>query len=187
MIRERIKTETHDAHMQLEAISYSSKIMDGTINLNQYQQLILSNYIANISFENTWDSLPFEVPESLMLNVRSKRQMLQKDLALLGFDAPKVDAYFNFDNYAAFMGALYVFEGSTLGGAVICRKLKENPALAHLDFHFYAAYGERLGMMWKLFLDHLIQIEDENLVNQSIVSAQNTFNVVEKITLQVVV
>lgn len=185
MIRERIKAETHDAHMHLEQISHSSKIMDGSLDLKSYQNLILSNYITNLAFEQTWDSLPFAVPESLLLAQRNKKSMLEKDLALLNLEKPEIPKLFHFDDYATFMGALYVFEGSTLGGAVICRKLKENPHLSHLDFHFYASYGERLGMMWKMFLDHLIQIEDPEEVNRCIESANHTFSVVEQVTVQV--
>lgn len=185
MIRERIKAETLAAHKHLEQISHSSKIMDGSLDLKSYQNLILSNYISNLSFENTWNSLPFNVPESLILAQRTKKTMLEKDIELLNIEKPEVPQLFHFDDYSSFMGALYVFEGSTLGGSVICKKLKENPHLRHLDFHFYASYGERLGIMWKLFLDHLIQIDDPQEVNTCIASANKTFNIVEQVTVNV--
>lgn len=63
------------------------------------------------------------------------------------------------NNYQAF-GALYVLEGSTLGGRIICNMLKKNIRLDKPGgqvgslvnaFSFFEGYGESTGVMWTTF------------------------------------
>lgn len=178
MIREQIKIQTKPQHDAVEEVSYSSQIMDHSLNKEQYQQLVRINYILNSSFEDTWNKLPFDLPEGLMIEHRRKANMLKSDLELLGLEQPELSTVpFDISSYPAFMGALYVFEGSTLGGAVILKQLQKNENLNGIDnFHFYGAYGERIGMMWKLFLDELEKIQDESEVDECIAAAQKTFD-----------
>lgn len=184
MIRTRIKEETMDQHKALEAISYSSQIMDYSITEDKYRSLIRTNYISNKAFENAWSNLDFEVPKSLMLEHRVKVKSLEADLKELGEEVPDVSGIsFPVNSYPEFMGCLYVFEGSTLGGAVIHKALKKNENLNNIEnFHFYNCYGERLGMMWGIFLEHLTQIEDVAQVDAAIEAARNTFTLVHHIT-----
>lgn len=178
MIRERIKTETAQNHKDVEAVGYSGQIMSGRLSLAEYKKLIITNLVLNKAFETQWSSLAFDVPAELMLEQRRKTASLEKDAALLGVTVPAIsDITFPADTYEAFMGSLYVFEGSTLGGAIIHKQLKQNPNLNELEgFHFYSCYGDRLGMLWKVFLDHLSQIEDTAKVDEAIEAAKNTFD-----------
>lgn len=52
-------------------------------------------------------------------------------------------------------GALYVMEGSTLGGKMIARMLLKNKALSlsEKSLTFFAGYKEETGKKWKTFLD----------------------------------
>jgi heme oxygenase len=187
MIRERIKTETAQNHKDVEAVGYSGQIMSGALSLGEYKKLILTNLILNKSFEQQWDSLTFDVPEELMLAHRKKAESLEKDASMLGIPLPETYTLsFPVGNFASFMGALYVFEGSTLGGSIIHKQLKVNDNLSHLDgFHFYSCYGERLGMMWKIFLDHLTQIEDTGSIDSAIEAAKTTFNLTQEAFIKV--
>jgi heme oxygenase (biliverdin-IX-beta and delta-forming) len=63
------------------------------------------------------------------------------------------------NNSQAF-GALYVLEGSTLGGRIICNMLKKNVRLDNPGeqvsvpanaFSFFEGYGEATGQMWTTF------------------------------------
>jgi heme oxygenase len=183
MIRERIKSETTEQHKALEQIAFTTAIMSRTLTVEQYKAIIEANLIANMAFEQQWSNLPFELPLSLMLNVRYKTEALKKDATALGIEIPEsLDHTFPVENKAAFMGSLYVFEGSTLGGAVILKQLNSNQNLSHItDHHFYGCYGEKLGYLWKVFLDHLVQITDEDEVNEAIDAAQKTFSLNEEI------
>ncbi len=179
MIRERIKTETSQNHNDVEAAGYSGQIMSGGLTLKEYKALITVNLVLNKAFEKQWSSPPFELPKTLLLEQRRKTAALEKDAALLGLAVTgSNEILFPVESYEAFMGTLYVFEGSTLGGAIIYKQLKQNPNLNTLDeFHFYSCYGDQLGMMWKVFLDHLTQIEDTSQVDKAIASAKTTFDI----------
>ncbi|MBR9917913.1 biliverdin-producing heme oxygenase [bacterium] len=178
MIRERIKSETKEAHDAVESVSYSKEIMSGKLNEAQYKELIRVNYSLNKAFEQEWDKLNFEVPSTLMLDHRSKIELLEKDMELLGVDPMELEhVNFKTSTFPEFMGSLYVFEGSTLGGSVIKKQLEKNVELAHIkDFHFYKGYGDKTGMMWKLFLDELNKIEEKDQVDEAILAATTAFD-----------
>lgn len=181
MIRERIKSETAELHKALEEKSFGSKIMSGQLTLADYKQIILMNYQMNKAFEEQWKDLSFDVPPSLMLAQRHKLESLEKDMALLGIAPTDSSLSFPVATYPQFMGALYVFEGSTLGGAVIHKQLVKNQNLANLTaFNFYNCYGDKIGMLWKVFLDHLTAITNEDEVNECIAAANETFSILEE-------
>ena len=76
------------------------------------------------------------------------------------------------------LGAFYVLEGSTLGGAVIARTLKKNQHLSDIEtYNFYGCYGEEIGMRWKQFCQVLLN-EGQSTENQDkiVKSASNTFD-----------
>lgn len=51
------------------------------------------------------------------------------------------------------MGYLYVKQGSTLGGHVISRHLRDHLGLEpHVDQHFFAGYGIATGVQWRRFV-----------------------------------
>ena len=179
MIKERIKNETAQNHKDVEAVGFSGQIMSGRLTLDEYKKLILTNLMLNKGFEAQWSELDFEIPKDIMLEQRRKTATLEKDAKALGVSITDTDnLLFPADTYEAFIGSLYVFEGSTLGGAIIYKQLKQNANLSTLDdFHFYSCYGERLGMMWKIFLDHLNEIEDTLKVDKAIEAAKTTFDI----------
>lgn len=76
------------------------------------------------------------------------------------------------------LGALYVIEGSTLGGAIIAKMLQNNTALQATDamLNFFKGYGEDTMQMWqafKSFLENKIETDDD--LAQVIVAANETF------------
>lgn len=58
------------------------------------------------------------------------------------------------NSYTAF-GAMYVLEGSTLGGRIICAMLKKNLNAELPAFSFFEGYGENTGVMWAAFKSKL--------------------------------
>ncbi|HEU4901607.1 MAG TPA: biliverdin-producing heme oxygenase, partial [Flavisolibacter sp.] len=85
---------------------------------------------------------------------RRKASAIVHDLSAIGQDAnslllsthlPKIE------NAAQAMGALYVLEGSTLGGKMIAKMLRKNEALSLSDdkLTFFSGYGEETGSKWK--------------------------------------
>lgn len=57
---------------------------------------------------------------------------------------------------AAALGALYVLEGSTLGGRAITKMILKNlPCLTLANLQFFNGYGENTGLMWTRFQQSL--------------------------------
>lgn len=71
-------------------------------------------------------------------------------------------------------GALYVMEGSTLGGKMIARMLRKNEALAIADeaLTFFSGYGDETGSRWKSFLAALNGQENRE---EMVAAANETF------------
>lgn len=67
-------------------------------------------------------------------------------------------------NTAQAFGAMYVLEGSTLGGKVIAKMLAKNQVVPAGATQFFSGYGEQTGTRWKGFLEVLNQQTDEATV-----------------------
>jgi len=87
---------------------------------------------------------------------RSRAEYLLWDMQASGFDTLPPDtctALPHSDSFARALGALYVLEGSTLGGRIIAGMLSrqlDSPALT-----FFNSYGAETGNMWQSFKDFL--------------------------------
>lgn len=185
MIREAIKAQTAQAHKDTEKVSFSDSILDHSLNLEQYKLLIQNHYSLTTAWEGTWDDLSFNVPDSWKLEDRKKKELISWDMDHLGLEP--MDVYqpkFQVNTPAAFLGSLYVFEGSTLGGSVIYRHLRQNPNLSEVsDFKFYKGYEKETGPMWKQFLESLQQVTEPKEVETAIEAAQHTFGEVKQVFL----
>ena len=74
------------------------------------------------------------------------------------------------------IGAMYVMEGSTLGGKVICKTIRDNLVWKESGgFSFFSGYGSATGVKWKSFLDVLDQYSDTAEENEIITAANEVF------------
>lgn len=165
MITERLRSETRPHHDAMEKVGFSNKIMDGSLNFEEYKILIRNNYIMNSIMEKAVSALPeFVNLEGLNFESRKKNALLEADLKVLGLDKDSLDALdysLSFDNLHQALGAFYVMEGSTLGGSVISRHLAKNENLSSVnEFNFYGCYGDMVGPNWKAFQQVLIDNAD---------------------------
>lgn len=160
MLQQTLKEATKNKHAALEELMFVKEIMNGTLSVYQYTQIISTLYLVYQQFENKLHSLiDAENTYTLRLEKRKKTSLLKNDLlevnAVPGFI---VDTYpINFEQEAAALGALYVLEGATLGGNIIVKHLKTNPQFISLDlhFHYYQAYGDKVFVFWKKFCETL--------------------------------
>jgi heme oxygenase (biliverdin-IX-beta and delta-forming) len=163
MLAQRLKTETRPHHDQVEKLAHSAKIMDGSLSLAEYAELLAAQYWLHLATEpQIGGALGPELSAALAWPLRQKLAWLRTDLAacapeVLAAPVPAVAQKFQISGVAQAWGALYVLEGSTLGGAVIRRHLAQNPHLAgHVaEFQFYGGYGPLTGERWKQFQTEL--------------------------------
>ncbi|RYG41850.1 biliverdin-producing heme oxygenase, partial [bacterium] len=79
------------------------------------------------------------------------------------------------------IGALYVIEGSTLGGQIISRLLRDSLGiLPEEGGAFFSGYGAENGAMWRAFCEAVEGWARENGgVESMVVGARKTFNAME--------
>jgi heme oxygenase len=111
---------------------------------------------------------------------RRKAALLRADLAILlpgSGPLPHTTDLPAISSEAAALGALYVMEGSTLGGRSITRMIRQAlPALSPDALRFFTGYGADTGTRWVAFQEALTDFADtEEKQAQLIAAACETF------------
>lgn len=150
MISVFLKEQTKQQHDDTEAKLQSQKIFDKSYTLEDYKSLLIHNYQLISRYEPQIQEYLKGYPE-LKLNLRSKIDALKIDLHNLNIETQPETPTQNLDNEAEAFGALYVMEGSTLGGNVIVKQLKRNPEFENVEFNYFGVYGENTGPFWQEF------------------------------------
>jgi heme oxygenase len=103
------------------------------------------------------------------VDIRERRNagFLLDDLRQLGHPADEpacCQTLPEISDTAQAFGALYVLEGSTLGGRMIVKMLAKNPAIPQNATRFFSGYGEQTGSKWKSFLETFNQQPDQDTI-----------------------
>ncbi|MGC4005279.1 MAG: biliverdin-producing heme oxygenase [Pirellulales bacterium] len=179
-----LKDRTADIHDRLES---KLTIFDDDFSLADYRELLNAFYGFYRPCEERMKRALQDDASDLedFLHDRLKTPALVADVRTLsdGEDAPIPDAVElpEFKSRSHILGAMYVMEGATLGGAVIAKHLRRRfgPAVDE-SLNFFTIYGERTGSQWSAFRD-LLSIHDSPGVNQTIIaSAVRTFECLER-------
>jgi heme oxygenase len=186
MITERLKAETADHHKATEAVSFGDRIMGGSLTLEEYGLLIEKNYILHAVLEAALTESNL-IPEELELTARAKTKSLEADMTLLERPFPVLPVpAISYKTAAEALGAMYVLEGATLGGAYIYKALQRNPVIAPLgEFNYYTVYGDKIGPNWKAFQEGLLKhVNTKEQEDEAIESAKQTFDFFKEIFLK---
>lgn len=113
---------------------------------------------------------------------RLKTDWLKEDLRSSGLSdaeislVPRCDTLPVISTPSQALGALYVFEGSTLGGQLISRHLETTLGLSDgIGYRYFRSYGPDVGRRWQEFRTLLLQQSSPDTDNQVISSASETF------------
>lgn len=186
-ILEQIRLETRGDHDALEAVGLSEKIMDGSLQPEEYKELIKVHYLVHRALEGQLERAGIQdLFPDLQYEERQKMPLIRKDLEALGINeeelaeqqqlagsSPEIGVPFGL------LGSLYVLEGATLGGMVIVKALKKNSNLSGIDnFHYFGCYGGETGKQWKKFLAVLQQEGNKpEAQGQVVLAAKETYQV----------
>ena len=161
-LRARLREATAQIHERLHGHPGLGAAASGAIGRDDYRLLLARLWGFHKAFEDALDEAARGLALDLVMADRARAPMLEADLQTLGLDRPtmlrlpRCDQMFQPRSEAAFMGSLYVVEGSTLGGVHIARALS---GLFHGTDHagrtFFLGYGERHSLMWRGFLQRL--------------------------------
>lgn len=156
MVSEYLKQHTAEYHDAAENLFNSGKIFNKTFTLEDYKKIIGTNYLMLLNSEaEIFRSLSGNFSEKLQLGSRRKLPLIEKDLAGLAIKPRSASEELEFSSEYEALGAMYVIEGSTLGGNVIAKQLSKTEGFDQVTFNFFGCYRENTGPMWKNFKEVL--------------------------------
>lgn len=173
-----LRDATAVAHKSAEAHLDAASIIDGSLSVAGFVKMVDLHYRVWSAVAAWWPNGPGEQPAAkdfLKLMVGKLRQ----DLEITGTEpAPLYRLSLSADDVATRYGVMYVLRGSTLGGTIINRKLRDCGALSGLPaFHFHTACEELPGREWPTFLRELdAEVQTESQVARTVAGANATFN-----------
>jgi heme oxygenase (biliverdin-IX-beta and delta-forming) len=177
MVTDRLKQETLPLHQQLEKwLVHRIKSMQ---SIDQYTSLLQSFY----GFYQPLERNMLPLVESVIpdLAERRKSELLQQDIDTLQpgqTNIPLSTRLPIITNTAAALGAMYVFEGSTLGGSIIAKMVKGKiDRLPGNALQFFQGYGPQTMEKWerfKQYTNEFITTEDQRTA--LIKGANDTFS-----------
>ncbi len=139
-------------HQQTEQLFYVDSLRNGTLSPDQYVHLLRTHLVFHQALETAVNDHP-DFFRDYNPQGREKTPWLLADLAHLNepllLPMPRL-----FANWSAvdLLGAIYVGEGSMLGGTVISRLLQQSTSIQSIlpvASRFYQGYGPDTGKQWR--------------------------------------
>lgn len=170
---ERLKLETRPMHDELEK---ALDFMRADMTLEDYLRMLQRFYGYYFVFEGTLRTLelPFAYHE--------KVPALVDDMNALGMSDDEVRRLPLFTNQPSLetknriLGAMYVIEGSTLGGMVLQKHFGQKFGLeAGAGLSFFIGYGPQTMPHWQEFKKKVTEHHDEASADEVVDSAKKTF------------
>jgi heme oxygenase len=174
---DRLRQETGSAHSRLDR---SLGLIDRLSAPGQMGQVLAGYHLLHRQTEAEIAPFLADIAD-LDFAARRRSPLIAEDLHALGHCAFLDNAIrLGIATRAAALGALYVLEGSSLGGRVILKELKSRGAsLAGLGF--LDAYGNDTGRRWRSFLAILErEVTSSEHKIEAVKGALNTFAFAER-------
>jgi heme oxygenase (biliverdin-IX-beta and delta-forming) len=157
----KLREATADLHAQTEE---GVPLMKPDLTLAEYVSVLRRFYRAVAAWESWAEK---HVPERWrpMFEQRRRSRLLLEDFRALGVtsdnNSPDEVPFPLLENDASFLGAMYVVEGSTLGGQYIARHVEEVLHFAPgVGNAYFRGYGDSTGAMWKEFRAVVAAMDD---------------------------
>jgi len=179
-ILSRLRNETAEAHASLEAMAQIESCMTDEA---KYRDLLGQFYGYYAPMETILEERLNGDGEALGLADRRKAAWIASDLDILGLDAKTVAISADLPDLKEIghaYGALYVLEGSTLGGRTIS-KMMENTSIPETARRFFNGYEGDTGKKWKEFCAALEQyVATHGQADEVVAGAIDTFAGMER-------
>ena len=179
MLSEKIKEATKSAHLNLEKLVVQQL---KSIKTNEDYSNFLKKFYTYFSQVEKVIS-PYITPQLLPDYAdRRNSSYLENDIEALGSDVKEIATVEvpKIDSEVSALGALYVMEGSILGGRIIIQMLEKLGVTEGVTF--FSGYGAETGQKWGVFTQVMNQTakteqDEEKAVN----TANETFQLFEKV------
>jgi heme oxygenase len=170
LILQLLRAETRPAHEALEQTPFNQALAAGTPSAEATAYFLAKMYGFLVPYEARLRQHPFG-PE-WEIERRQRAHLILEDLGLAPAALPLCPALPPLDSWPQLLGAMYVLEGSTLGGQVIARQLAQ--AGIPLRTYFTGA-GDQTGPLWKSFSQLLDEAATNDNATELVQSATLTF------------
>ena len=171
---QRLRSETAADH---DAVEGSVPLMSDALTAEEYVSSLRAMYGMVAAWEDLLDrSAPAWV--LALLTTRRRKHLLARDLAHFGAALPAESgpALPVFPGDAGLLGAMYVMEGSTLGGQFIARHVERVLGLVPGEGNaYFRGHAERTGTLWKEFLEVLRTAVPDSETGTAVVAAKAMF------------
>lgn len=148
MILNRLREETAELHKELERDNLANKIMDHSINPDEYRTLLIQNFLAYRKAEK-------EIAKYLPDSSTNKTDRLKADLNKMGVDTLDYELDFSCNSEAEAIGAAYVIEGSAMGGMIIGKEIKNCESLERFSEQQFFSGNRSNVKNWNKYLKFL--------------------------------
>lgn len=182
-LRDQLRHETRQEHHDLEK---ALDLFSAQFNATDYRNLLAKFFDFHIAFDAYLTVKAHEgiSATKFYLEGRSKKDWLAQDVNFLGMDNLANIRRLSHDDFAFLLpstehiwGAIYVIEGSTLGGQILARHFTKTLGLfPEAGLRFFTAYGSETKAKWNDTLRQLdaLAIQDVRHAN-IILGAKSTF------------
>lgn len=168
---EELRKGCNTLHKELEGQLYGQKIMQKTLTQTELCHLLHINYL----FFTAAEAILHGYDEFAGFRFE-KAHLALHDLQQLGFkptlDVPSIPL--ETSGKEPVVGLLYVTLGSSLGGALIAKKLERTPHIPHERLKFFQA-SPAMHYLWKKYLNYLESDVDRGSQEAVVNSAQIGF------------
>ena len=168
----RLRNETRPYHEQLEQNNFNQALTAGTLTPELTEWFLSKMYGFLVPYEHQIRQYPW--PPAWEMERRYRAHLILEDLQgdARQIDLPLCQAMPPLHTWPELLGAMYVLEGSTLGGQVIARQLAKAGVTTRT---YFSGYGDQTGPLWKSFCQLLGQAATEVNQDEIVLSARRTF------------
>lgn len=173
----RLRAETTEVHARVER---TTDVLARCRDRHSYALLLHGMREAYGPLESRIAASPDAPPD---WSARTKTDWLNSDLLALGFPPWDSVGQHRIMNRDEVLGAMYVMEGATLGGAIVTKEIQR--MAAPLPHRFFFAYGSDRARMWRQFCDTLANHSRTADHAAVVESATQAFGLVERACVSV--
>lgn len=169
-----LRAETRPYHDAVEQNPFNQALRASTVTAEGTASFLTRMYGFLQPYETHLRVHAASFGPGWQLERRYRAPLLLEDLARLGYLAtpPLCPAMPPLDTLPQLLGAMYVLEGSTLGGQVIARQLAKAGIEARA---YFGGHGDQTGPLWKTFCQQLEEATTAASSGAVVASAIHTF------------
>jgi heme oxygenase len=173
----QLKSRTAHQH---QATEDTVDLMRDDYTLGDYRSLLTRFYSFYKPFEDKMRDAIAANGVDFNHQERLNTPKIVADLKSLGLSNDEISAIKtaddlpNLDSKERIFGSLYVIEGSTLGGQVISRHLKQKFDLGETNgAAFFSGYGKETGKMWNEYRESVTHFAESDANREEIIAGAN--------------